>query len=138
MNSRYGPRSAVRTAQVKFSESENHTNKRKHCVSIATSPHHINTTHRTTHVENLESHVTPLQTVLYTRTSAHRIFAKYTYLHLIKMIQRNHAIILTMFLVAIVVIFFAWFLNRSCRRVIDVEVHEMNMARKAEAQKGKK
>jgi hypothetical protein len=43
----------------------------------------------------------------------------------IAMIKRNDAIILTLFLIAVFVIFFAWFLYSSCRRAVDAEVHEM-------------
>jgi Tfp pilus assembly protein PilE len=38
-------------------------------------------------------------------------------------IKRNEAIILILFLIAIFC--FAWFLNRSCRRAVDAEMHEM-------------
>jgi uncharacterized membrane protein len=40
-------------------------------------------------------------------------------------IKRNEAIILILFLIAIFCFLFAWFLNRSCRRAVDAEMHEM-------------
>jgi hypothetical protein len=45
----------------------------------------------------------------------------------------NDIIILVLCLVAIFIIFFAWYLQRTCRRVWDVEVHEMQYQRAAEA-----
>lgn len=40
-------------------------------------------------------------------------------------LKPNEAIILTIFLIAAFVMFFAWFLSRACLRAVDAEVHEL-------------
>ncbi|KAH3942453.1 hypothetical protein HBH53_187560 [Parastagonospora nodorum] len=49
--------------------------------------------------------------------------------------KRNNVTILILFLVAIFLVFFAWFLHTTCRRVVSAEVHEMLYQRDLEAQK---
>jgi len=49
--------------------------------------------------------------------------------------KRNNAIILILFLVAVFLAWFAWFLHTTCRRVVSAEVHEMLYQRDVEAQK---
>jgi hypothetical protein len=46
----------------------------------------------------------------------------------------NETIILILFLTAFFLIGFAWYLKRSCGRVIDAQVHEMQYQRDVEAQ----
>jgi hypothetical protein len=48
----------------------------------------------------------------------------------------NETIILILFLVTFFLIGFAWYLKRSCGRVIDAQVHEMQYQRDVEAQRG--
>jgi hypothetical protein len=48
-------------------------------------------------------------------------------------IKSNNVVITILCLVAIFVIFFAWYLQRTCRRVWDVEVHEMQYQKAMEA-----
>jgi hypothetical protein len=48
-------------------------------------------------------------------------------------IKSNNAIVLILFLVVMFCIAFAWFLQRSCRRAIDAEVHEMQHKSDVEA-----
>jgi hypothetical protein len=47
----------------------------------------------------------------------------------------NETIILVLILSTIFLIAFAWYLKRSCGRVIDVQVHEMQYQRDMEAQR---
>jgi uncharacterized membrane protein YgcG len=48
-------------------------------------------------------------------------------------LKQNDTIVLIFFMVAIFIVFFAWFMNRTCRRVWDAEVLEMQMRREAQA-----
>jgi hypothetical protein len=50
-------------------------------------------------------------------------------------IKANDAIVLILFLSITFFIAFAWFLQRSCRRAIDAEVHEMQHKSDLEARK---
>ncbi|OAK97234.1 hypothetical protein IQ06DRAFT_350934 [Phaeosphaeriaceae sp. SRC1lsM3a] len=45
----------------------------------------------------------------------------------------NDSIILAIFLIAVFIIAFAWYLQRTCRRAVDAEVHEMAYRRDMEA-----
>jgi hypothetical protein len=47
----------------------------------------------------------------------------------------NETIILVLILSTIILIAFAWYLKRSCGRVIDAQVHEMQYQRDTEAQR---
>lgn len=49
--------------------------------------------------------------------------------------KRNNVIILILFLAAIFLALFAWFLHTTCRRIVSAEVHEMLYQRDVEAQK---
>jgi hypothetical protein len=49
-------------------------------------------------------------------------------------LKPNETIVLILFLVAIFAISFGWYLNRTCRRVIEVQVHEMQFQKDLEAQ----
>jgi cell division protein FtsL len=47
----------------------------------------------------------------------------------------NNAIVLILFLVIIFAVLFAWFLHRTCRRLVSAEVHEMLYQQDLEAQR---
>lgn len=49
--------------------------------------------------------------------------------------KRNNVIVLILFMITILVVFFSWFLYRTCSRLVSAEVHEMLYQRDAEAQK---
>jgi hypothetical protein len=54
-------------------------------------------------------------------------------------LKPNDTIILILFLVTLFAIFFGWYLHRTCRRIIEVQVHEMQFQKDLEAQqRGKK
>jgi hypothetical protein len=50
-------------------------------------------------------------------------------------LRYNETIILVLLLSTIFLIAFAWYLKRSCGRVIDAQVHEMQYQRDIEAQR---
>lgn len=52
-------------------------------------------------------------------------------------LRPNEAIALALILVTVFGVICGWFLARSCRRVIDVEVHEMQYQRDLQAQRGR-
>jgi hypothetical protein len=50
-------------------------------------------------------------------------------------LRYNETIILVLLLSTVFLIAFAWYLKRSCGRVIDAQVHEMQYQRDVEAQR---